>query len=139
MKKAKLIVCYLLGWAYPLSVSIVSVFDIRTKLGGAFDFGNDSIIFYMFWSLVFAVVTFGVFFYYIKTRFETKSDFFFTLFNIPLYFVSIYCELYTFSYPWISVVTLVLAALIIAYTVFVTVKRTKDKTELLNIKRRLEK
>lgn len=126
MKKTAVISAYLLSWFYPISVNVVSILDIKTKLSGPYDFGNDSILFYMFWSFILAVIIFGICFYYIKTRFGAGADLYFTIVNIPLYLIGVYCGLYCDTYPWIATVALVVEVITVLYTVSVAVKRIKN-------------
>ena len=127
MKKIIAIIIYLLGWIYPMSTNVVSILDIKTKLSGPYDYGNDTILFYMFSSFVFSAITFGIYFYYMETRFDTGFKLYFTFVNIPLYFLSVYCGCYSDDYPWIAIIALVVEALMILCTVFVTLKKTKEK------------
>ena len=89
MKKTIPLIGYYLGWIYPVIVNAYMVLDpylhIRTKLSGPLDFGNDSIMGYMFDSLIFAAFTFLIYFIYYKEPLKNWG----VLVNLPLYFVSV--------------------------------------------------
>ena len=94
MRKHLLTTTYLVGWAYPLCVIAYIIMDklfkIRTSLMGPFDFGNDSIIGYVYISLIIAVVTFAAFFILTKVCFKTAKSFYLSLINLPLYFLCLF-------------------------------------------------
>ena len=117
MKKIIPLIGYYLGWIYPIIVNAYIVLDpylhIRTKLSGPLDFGNDSIMGYMFDSLIFAAFTFLIYFIYYKEPLKNWG----VLVNLPLYFVSVVVvPWYTESYPLLSAVALLLSIGAIVYT-----------------------
>ena len=126
MKKIIPLIGYYLGWIYPLAVSTYIVLDpylhIRTKLSGPLDFGNDSIMGYMFDSLIFAAFTFLIYFIYYKEPLKNWG----VLVNLPLYFVSVVVvPWYTESYPLLSAVALLLSIGAIVYTTVVSIDAMK--------------
>lgn len=126
MKKIIPLIGYYLGWIYPLAVSTYIILDpylhIRTKLSGPLDFGNDSIMGYMFYSLIFAAFTFLIYFIYYKEPLKNWG----VLVNLPLYFVSVVVvPWYTESYPLLSAVALLLSIGAIVYTTVVSVDAVK--------------
>lgn len=126
MKKIIPLIGYYLGWIYPLAVNVYAVLDpylhIKTKLGGPLDFGNDSILGYAFYSLVFSALTFFVYFVYYKEPLKNWGP----LVNTPLYFISVFIvPFYGEAYPIISIVTLLLAIGSIAYTTVVSIDAMK--------------
>ena len=126
MKKIIPLIGYYLGWIYPLAVNTYTVLDpylhIRTKLSGPLDFGNDSIMGYMFDSLIFAAFTFLIYFIYYKEPLKNWG----VLVNLPLYFVSVVVvPWYTESYPLLSAVALLLSIGAIVYTTVVSVDAMK--------------
>ena len=128
MKKLMVIVGYLLGWIYPMSTIIINLFNVRTKLMSAFDFGNDSIMFYLFYGTIFSIITFIIYFLYFYKKFDVKKGFYFTFINVLLYYPSIVCNMY-FSDSWdvtIPTVILVVDLLAIAYTLYITPKKVKS-------------
>lgn len=129
MKRVITTVLYLLGWIYPISTIIVNLSGVRTDLMGMFDFGNDSIIFWLFYGTVFAVVTFVVYFAYFYNKYDIKKNiFYFTFINVFLYYPSISCNLY-YSNSWeeaIPATILVADLLVIAFTLL-TAPRKADK------------
>ena len=126
MKKIIPLIGYYLGWIYPIIVNAYIVLDpylhIRTKLSGPLDFGNDSIMGYMFDSLIFAAFTFLIYFIYYKEPLKNWG----VLVNLPLYFVSVVVvPWYTESYPLLSAVALLLSIGAIVYTTVVSVDAMK--------------
>lgn len=126
MKKIIPLIGYYLGWIYPIIVNAYIVLDpylhIRTKLSGPLDFGNDSIMGYMFYSLIFAAFTFLIYFIYYKEPLKNWG----VLVNLPLYFVSVVVvPWYTESYPLLSAVALLLSIGAIVYTTVVSVDAMK--------------
>lgn len=126
MKKIIPLIGYYLGWIYPIIVNAYIVLDpylhIRTKLSGPLDFGNDSIMGYMFYSLIFAAFSFLIYFIYYKEPLKNWG----VLVNLPLYFVSVVVvPWYTESYPLLSAVALLLSIGAIVYTTVVSVDAMK--------------
>ena len=126
MKKIIPLIGYYLGWIYPIIVNAYIVLDpylhIRTKLSGPLDFGNDSIMGYMFDSLIFAAFTFLIYFIYYKEPLKNWG----VLVNLPLYFVSVVVvPWYTESYPLLSAVALLLSIGAIVYTTVVSIDAMK--------------
>ena len=126
MKKIIPLIGYYLGWIYPIIVNAYIVLDpylhIRTKLSGPLDFGNDSIMGYMFYSLIFAAFTFLIYFIYYKEPLKNWG----VLVNLPLYFVSVVVvPWYTESHPLLSAVALLLSIGAIVYTTVVSVDAVK--------------
>lgn len=127
MKKIVPLIGYYLGWIYPLVVNAYIVLDpylhIKTKLTGPLDFGNDSIIGYIFYSLVFSAFTFLIYFIYYKKALKNWG----VLANLPLYFITVYIVpfFYTDTYPIISVIALLLSVSAIVYTTVVSVDAMK--------------
>lgn len=127
--KLSIIICYLLGWIYPLSTIIVNLLDVKTKLTGLYDFGNDSIMFWLFYGTVFAIITFAVYFTYFYKKYDTEKAFRFTFINVLLYYPSIACNLY-FSDSWdafIPTIILVADLLVIAFTLYIAPRKADVK------------
>lgn len=127
MKKIIPLIGYYLGWIYPLIVNTYIVLDrylhIKTKLMGPLDFGNDSIIGYMFYSLIFAAFTFLIYFIYYKEPLKNWG----VLVNLPLYFISVYIVPFVFEdhfFP-LTMVSLLLSICTIIYTTVVSVDAMK--------------
>lgn len=126
MKKIIPLAGYYLGWIYPLAVNVYAVLDpylhIKTKLMGPLDFGNDSILGYAFYSLVFSAFTFLIYFIYYKEPLKNWGP----LVNTPLYFISVFIvPFYGETYHPISIVALLLAIASIVYTTVVSVEAMK--------------
>lgn len=126
MKKIIPLIGYYLGWIYPLAVNTYTVLDpylhIKTKLGGPLDFGNDSILGYAFYSLVFSAFTFFIYFIYYKEPLKNWIP----LVNPSLYFISVFIvPFYGETYQIISIVTLLLSIGAIAYTTVVSIDAMK--------------
>lgn len=126
MKKIIPLIGYYLGWVYPVIVNAYMVLDpylhIKTKLSGPLDFGNDSIMGYMFDSLIFAAFTFLIYFIYYKEPLKNWG----VLVNLPLYFVSVVVvPWYTESYSLLSAVALLLSIGAIVYTTVVSIDAMK--------------
>lgn len=106
---------YILGWLYPLSVVIYTIADrfltIRTPLMSPFDFGNDSIMGYMVYSLLLALVTFLYFFVKTVMKYRVSKEFYFALLNLPLYLGALYTG-FEFFYDYIWAVYIVLAVIL---------------------------
>ena len=129
MKKATPIIFYLLGWIYPVSTIIVNLSGVRTDLMGLYDFGNDSIMFWLFYGTVFSIITFVVFFTYFYKRYDIRKLFYFTFINVLLYYPSIACNLY-FSDSWDALIpTIILVAdlLVIAFTLYSAPRKADEK------------
>ena len=127
MKKPIVIVGYLLGWIYPISAIIINLLDVRIKLMSAFDFHNDSILFYLFYGTIFSIATFIIYFAFYYKRYNVKKGFYFTFINVFLYYPSIVCNMY-YSDSWdatIPAVILVVDLLIIAYTFYVAPRKSE--------------
>lgn len=126
MKKAVLSLVYLSGWIYPLSVTVYTVLDyffkIKTTLMGPFDFGNDSIMGYIFSSIIFAFVTFTVYFVLILIKRPASKLFYLTLINLPLYILSIACVFLGETYVWIAIVSLTVFVATIIFTLSFNIK-----------------
>jgi len=118
-KKCILSGIYLLGWLYPLSVVIYTIADrylkIRTPLMGPFDFGNDSIMGFMFYSLLLALVTFLYFFVKSVMKYRVSKEFYFALLNLPLYLGALYTG-FEFFYDYIWAVCIALAVILTTIT-----------------------
>ena len=126
MKKIIPLVGYYLGWIYPFAVNTYMVLDpylhIRTKLSGPLDFGNDSIIGYIFYSLIFSAFTFLIYFIYYKEPLKNWGP----LVNLPLYFITVYIvPFYGDTYPIISIISLLLSIGAIAYTTALSIDAMK--------------
>lgn len=106
---------YILGWLYPLSVVIYTIVDryltIRTPLMSPFDFGNDSIMGYMVYSLLLALVTFLYFFVKTVMKYRVSKEFYFALLNLPLYLGALYTG-FEFFYDYIWAAYIVLAVIL---------------------------
>lgn len=112
---------YILGWLYPLSVVIYTIADryltIRTPLMSPFDFGNDSIMGYMFYSLLLALVTFLYFFVKTVMKYRVSKEFYFALLNLPLYLGALYTGFEFFNdYIWAVYIVLAVILTTIART-----------------------
>ena len=126
MKKIIPLIGYYLGWIYPFAVNIYMVLDpylhIKTKLSGPLDFGNDSIIGYIFYSLIFSAFTFLIYFIYYKEPLKNWGP----LVNLPLYFITVYIvPFYGDTYPIISIIALLLSIGTIAYTTALSIDAMK--------------
>ena len=126
MKKIIPLIGYYLGWIYPFAVNTYMVLDpylhIRTKLLGPLDFGNDSIIGYIFYSLIFSAFTFLIYFIYYKEPLKNWG----VLVNLPLYFITVYIvPIYGDTYPIISIISLLLSIGAIAYTTTLSIDAMK--------------
>ena len=126
MKKIIPLIGYYLGWIYPVIVNAYMVLDpylhIRTKLSGPLDFGNDSIIGYIFYSLIFSAFTFLIYFIYYKEPLKNWGP----LVNLPLYFITVYIvPFYGDTYPIIPIISLLLSIGAIAYTTVVSIDAMK--------------
>lgn len=128
MKKIIPLIGYYLGWIYPLALNIFVILDyflfIRTKLSGPFDFGNDSIVGYIFYSLVFSAFTFFIYFIYYKEPLKNWN----VLVNLPLYFVSVYIVPFIFAdnYFFLAVISFICIVSAIVYTTIVSIKAIKN-------------
>ena len=91
MKKIIPLIGYYLGWIYPLAVSTYIILDhflhIRINNSGPLDLGEESTLMYMFYFLIFAALTFLIYFIYYKKPLKNWG----VLVNAPLYIVSIFC------------------------------------------------
>ena len=126
MKKIIPLIGYYLGWIYPFAVNTYMVLDpyllIRSKLSGPLDFGNDSIIGYIFYSLIFSAFTFLIYFIYYKEPLKNWGP----LVNLPLYFITVYIvPFYGDTYPIIPIISLLLSIGAIAYTTVVSIDAMK--------------
>ena len=81
MKKPIVTVGYLLGWIYPISAIIINLLNVSPKLMSAFDFGNDSIMFYLFYGSIFSIITYIIYFLYFYKKFDVKKRFLFYLYK----------------------------------------------------------
>ncbi len=125
MKKTIPLIGYYLGWIYPIVVNAYILLDpyfhIKTKLMGPLDFGNDSIMGYVFYSLVFSAFTFLIYFIYYKEPLKNWGP----LVNLPLYFVSlVIVPIYENQY-FISTIALLLSVSAIVYTTIVSIDAMK--------------
>lgn len=117
--KKKLVLCgiYLLGWLYPLSVVLYTVTDhylkIKTSLMGPYDFGNDSIMGYIVYSLILALITFLIFFVATIVKFRVSKLFYLTPLNLPIYFLVLFS-------PFLSTVHLYPFAVILVVIATIT-------------------
>lgn len=130
MKKLIVIVGYLLGWIYPISAIIINLLNVRIKLMSAFDFHNDSIMFYLFYGTIFSIITFIIYFAFHYKKYDVEKGFYFTFINVFLYYPSIVCNMY-FSDSWdatIPTVILVVDLLVIAYTLYIAPGKSCEKT-----------
>ena len=129
MKKPMVIVGYLLGWIYPISAIIINLLNVRIKLMSAFDFHNDSIMFYLFYGTIFSIITFIIYFAFHYKKYDVEKGFYFTFLNVFLYYPSIVCNMY-FSDSWdatIPAVILVVDLLVIAYTLYIAPGKSSEK------------
>lgn len=130
-KKIFSMICYILGWIYPLCVSVYLVLDrffsVKTKLTGPFDFGNDSIMGYVWLSMIIGFITFLVCFVFIKVKLKTHWSFYLTLLNIPINILSVYAGFYEYEFPNLSFIIALLSLVMFIFTVTVTFKGTAEK------------
>lgn len=128
MKKILPLIGYLIGWIYPLSVNSVVVLDhflnLKTTLMGPFDFYNDSIMGYIFFSLILSALTFAVYF----ICFVKPLKHYFVLLNLPLYVLSVFASFIYNDFILIAVIFLVLSITAIIYTTTVSIKIIKEET-----------
>lgn len=127
MKKSVPLVTYIIGWIYPVSANIFAVLDnyIRIKVSyfGPFNFYNDSIMGYVLYSFIISVATFLIFFIYSIIKFKPPKSFYFVLFNLPLYFASIFASvLYTDTYLWVGILSLIITLSVIVFSVAYVLK-----------------
>lgn len=126
MKKTIPLIGYYLGWIYPLVVNSYAIldhyFNIRTKNMGPLDFGYETIVAYIFYSLIFAGFTFLIYFIYYKEPLKNWV----VLLNLPLYFVSTYCVVFVFrDYFPLTVISMILSAATVIYTTVVSIDAMK--------------
>ena len=126
MKKIIPLIGYYLGWIYPLAVSTYIILDhflhIRINNSGPLDLGEEPTLMYMFYFLIFAALTFLIYFIYYKEPLKNWG----VLVNLPLYFVSVVVvPWYTESYPLLSAVALLLSIGAIVYTTVVSIDAMK--------------
>lgn len=99
-RKYTLTAIYLLGWFYPLSILVFNIIDnfivIREPFGCPYDFNNDTMIGWVFYGLLLALVTFLIYFITLIVKFKVSKIFYLTLLNMPLLFLLI-----TFAWNYI--------------------------------------
>jgi len=114
---------YLIGWLYPLSVVVYTIADrylkIRTSLMGPFDFGNDSIMGYVGYSLIFALITFLIFFITVIVKFRISKWFYLALLNLPIYCGAVYSPIYS-DIPHYSILIYGIFPVIVIATIVLT-------------------
>ena len=126
MKKIIPLIGYYLGWIYPLAVSTYIILDhflhIRINNSGPLDLGEESTLMYMFYFLIFAALTFLIYFIYYKEPLKNWG----VLVNAPLYIISIGIAPFYFEYNiYLAGVTLLLSIGIIIYTTVVSIDAMK--------------
>ncbi len=126
MKKTIPLIGYYLGWIYPLVVNSYAIlkhyFNIRTKAMGPLDFGYETIVAYIFYSLIFAGFTFLIYFICYKKPLKNWV----VLLNLPLYFVSTYCVVFVFrDYFPLTVISMILSLATVIYTTVVSIEAMK--------------
>lgn len=130
-KKIFPMVCYIIGWIYPLIVSIYLIlnmfFNVKTKLTGPLDFGNDSIMGYVWLSPIIGLLTFLIYFIVVKVKFKTHWSFYLTLLNIPINILSVNAGFYEYEHPTLSFVIALISIVAFALTLVATFKCTTEK------------
>ncbi len=132
MKKTLPVIVYLLGWIYPLCAAgyaVLDVFIVIRNEPDMFNFGQNWIVGYIIWALIFAIVTFLIYFVCGIVFCNVRGIFCVTLLNLPLYFVSLYSPFYSDSISWITFAALLSALVIVVFTVYVSLKKTQIKAK----------
>ena len=124
---------YILGWLYPLSVLIYTIADrylkIKTSLLGPFDFGNDSIMGYVFFGFLFAVVSFIIFFVAVIIKFRVSRRFYFSLLNLPFYCCALISPIYSDMPYYPSLIFGMFLAVVLATIVLTLLPLFKAETK----------
>lgn len=124
-------ICYIIGWIYPVCVSIYLIadrfFNLKTKHTGPFDFGNDSIMGYVWLSMIIGFVTFLIYFIFIIVKFKTHWSFYLTLLNIPINILSVDAGFHEYEFPNVCFIVALISLAVFIFTVTVSFKGTTEK------------